>query len=114
MRLAHTMIRVKDLDEPLAFYTGRWNDAEEYHKRNLEARRATGDVLGAALAGYNLGELYLEAIERTGPGEWLGHTVRLDPVPGAKRREAIRSIIEEEARAFGERFARFTREFTGD
>jgi len=43
-----------------AFYTGAWEEAEDYHKRNLEARRSSGDVLGAALAGYNLGELYLE------------------------------------------------------
>jgi lauroyl/myristoyl acyltransferase len=44
--------------------------------------------------------IYLEAIERTGPGEWLGHTVPLRPAPGTERRDAVRSIIEQEARAF--------------
>jgi KDO2-lipid IV(A) lauroyltransferase len=44
--------------------------------------------------------IYLEAIERTGPGEWLGHTVSVRPAPGTERRDAVRSIIEQEARAF--------------
>ncbi len=44
--------------------------------------------------------LYLQAIERVGPGAWRGHTVRLRPPEGATRREATRAIVEQEARAF--------------
>jgi KDO2-lipid IV(A) lauroyltransferase len=54
----------------------------------------------AVLAVQTGAPLYLEAIERTAPGEWLGHTVRLRAEPGVTRREATRSILEQEARAF--------------
>jgi lauroyl/myristoyl acyltransferase len=57
--------------------------------------------IGPAVLSVQTGApIYLEAIERTGPGEWLGHTVRIKPEPGLSRREATRSIIEQEARAF--------------
>jgi lauroyl/myristoyl acyltransferase len=57
--------------------------------------------IGPAVLSVQTGApLYLEAIERTRPGEWLGHTVALRPDPGLSRREATRSILEQEARAF--------------
>ncbi|MBK5266740.1 MAG: tetratricopeptide repeat protein [Acidimicrobiia bacterium] len=43
-----------------AFYKGDWEACEEYHLRNRETTRELGDLLSRALAGYNLGELYLE------------------------------------------------------
>jgi KDO2-lipid IV(A) lauroyltransferase len=56
--------------------------------------------------------LYLEAVERTAPGEWLGHTVSLRPAPGSSRREATRSILEQEARAFERIVARAPEQWT--
>lgn len=56
--------------------------------------------------------IYLEAIERTGPGEWLGHTVPIRPRTGSTRREATRSIIEQEARAFERIIARAPEQWT--
>lgn len=43
-----------------AFYQGNWEACEEYHLQNREATQELGDLLSRALAGYNLGELYLE------------------------------------------------------
>jgi KDO2-lipid IV(A) lauroyltransferase len=57
--------------------------------------------IGPAMLSVQTGApIYLEAIERTGHGEWLGHTVPIRPSPGLQRRAAVRSIIEQEARAF--------------
>jgi len=56
--------------------------------------------------------IYLEAIERTAPGAWLGHTVPIRPAPGSARREAVRSIIEQEARAFERIIARAPEQWT--
>ena len=57
-------------------------------------------------------QLLLEAIERTGPGEWLGHTIALRPEPGAKRREATRQIMEQEVRAMERVIARAPEQWT--
>jgi tetratricopeptide (TPR) repeat protein len=43
-----------------AYMIGNWDACEEYHLANREALRDSGDVLGLALNGLNLGELYLE------------------------------------------------------
>ncbi len=43
-----------------AFYQGNWEACEEFHLKNREATEELGDLLSRALAGYNLGELYLE------------------------------------------------------
>jgi KDO2-lipid IV(A) lauroyltransferase len=56
--------------------------------------------------------IYLQAIERTGPGEWLGHTVPIRPQTGSTRRVATRSIIEQEARAFERIIARAPEQWT--
>jgi lauroyl/myristoyl acyltransferase len=56
--------------------------------------------LGPAMLSMQTGApLYLEAMERAEPGEWLGHTVALRAERGVKRREATRQLIELEARA---------------
>ena len=63
--------------------------------------------IGPALLSVQTGApLFLEAIERTGPGEWLGHTIELRAEPGARRREATRQILEQEARAMERVIAR--------
>jgi KDO2-lipid IV(A) lauroyltransferase len=69
--------------------------------------------IGPAVLSVQTGALiYLQAIERTAPGEWLGHTVRIRPAPGLTRREATRSIIEQEARAFERIVARAPEQWT--
>jgi lauroyl/myristoyl acyltransferase len=56
--------------------------------------------------------LYLEAIERTSPGAWLGHTVAIRPAPGVSRKEATRSIVEQAARTFERIIARAPEQWT--
>ena len=69
--------------------------------------------VGPAMLSLQTGaSLYLEAIERTGPGEWLGHTVPLRAEPGATRREAMRSILEQEVRTFERIIARAPEQWT--
>ena len=76
--------------------------------RNIAGRGSATTLFGAPLrlpigpamlAVQTGAPLFLEAIERTGPGEWLGHTIALRPEPGATRREATRQILEQEVRA---------------
>ena len=57
------------------FYTGNWAACEEYHLRNRQARVEMGDVLGGALAGYNLGELYMEQGRYDEASELLARTL---------------------------------------
>jgi KDO2-lipid IV(A) lauroyltransferase len=69
--------------------------------------------IGPAVLSVQTGApIYLQAIERTGPGAWLGHTVRIQPEPGLGRREATRSIIEHEARAIERIVARAPEQWT--
>jgi phosphatidylinositol dimannoside acyltransferase len=89
--------------------------------RNIAGRGSQVELFGAparlpvgpAMLAVGTGApLYLQAIERTGPGEWLGHTVRLRPPEGAPRREATRAILEQEARAFERIVARAPEQWT--
>jgi len=76
--------------------------------RNIVGRGALVQLFGAA-ARLPLGPamlslrtgapLYLEAMQRTDSGEWLGHTVALGAEPGVKRGEATRQLVEQEVRA---------------
>jgi len=69
--------------------------------------------LGPAMLAVKTGApLYLEAIERRGSGDWLGHTIPLRPEPGAKRREATRQLVEQEARAMERVIARAPEQWT--
>ena len=69
--------------------------------------------IGPAMLSLQTGApLYLEAIERGQPGRWLGHTIALRPEPGAKRREAMRQIIEQEVRAMERVIARAPEQWT--
>jgi KDO2-lipid IV(A) lauroyltransferase len=54
----------------------------------------------AALSAATGAPIWLQAVERIGLGRWVGHTVRIEPAPGATGRAAVRSILEAEARAF--------------
>ncbi len=83
--------------------------------RNIVGRGSAVELFGATtrlpigpamLAVQTGAPLYLQAIERIGPGDWIGHTVRLAPPAGAKRREATRAILELEARTFERIIAR--------
>ena len=69
--------------------------------------------IGPAMLSVQTGApLYLEAIERSDAGHWLGHTIALRPEPDAKRREATRQIIEQEARAMERVIARAPEQWT--
>ncbi|MFV2064396.1 MAG: lysophospholipid acyltransferase family protein [Chloroflexota bacterium] len=73
------------------------------------ARLPIGPAVLSARTGATI---YVQAIERTGPGEWAGHSVAIRPVPGAKRREVTRSALEQEARAIEEIVARAPEQWT--
>ncbi len=69
--------------------------------------------IGPAMLSVQTGApIFLEAIERTGPGEWLGHTIALRAEPGAARREATRQIMEQAARAMERVVARAPEQWT--
>lgn len=69
--------------------------------------------IGPAMLSVQTGApLYLEAIERTGPGEWRGHTVALRAAPGATRREATHQLVENAARAMERIIARAPEQWT--
>ncbi len=89
--------------------------------RNIVGRGTSVDLFGrpvrlpigpAMLSVQTGAPLYLEAIERSHTGHWLGHTIALRPEPGAKRREATRQIIEQEARAMERVIARAPEQWT--
>lgn len=73
------------------------------------ARIPTGPAVISVQTG---APLYLEVIERTTPGAWLGHTVRLRPAPEAARREAARSIVAQQVREFERLIARAPEQWT--
>lgn len=56
--------------------------------------------------------IYLHALERTGPGRWDGHTIVIRAEEGLSRRAAVRSIVEQEARAFERIIARAPDQWT--
>ena len=89
--------------------------------RNIVGRGSPVELFGAptrlpigpALLAVTTGApIYLQAIERTRRGVWLGHTVRLRPPAGASGRQATRAILEQEARHFERIIARAPEQWT--
>lgn len=84
--------------------------------RGLQVELFGGQVrlpIGPAMLSVQTGApLYLEAIERSGPGAWLGHTVALRAPEGAPRRAATRAIVEREAREMERIIARAPEQWT--
>lgn len=89
--------------------------------RNIVGKGSTMELFGAparlptgpaVLAVQTGAPLYLEVIERTGFGAWAGHTIRLRPRPGSTRREAARSMLEQQARGFEQVIARSPEQWT--
>jgi lauroyl/myristoyl acyltransferase len=119
--LGVTIVPVNDAAEALVAALRRGEAVGLVADRNIVGSGARVDLFGApvrlpigpAVLSVQTGApIYLQAIERTGPGEWLGHTVRIAPAPGLSRREATRSIIEQEARAFERIIARAPEQWT--
>lgn len=54
----------------------------------------------AVLAIQTGAPIHLQAVRRTTPGRWVGHTVPIHPPIEGERRAAIRAILEAQARAF--------------
>ena len=76
--------------------------------RNVLGRGSAVDLFGAparlpigpaVLSAQTGATIYLQAIERTKPGEWIGHTEAIRPDPEAPRRTVTRTLLEQEARA---------------
>jgi lauroyl/myristoyl acyltransferase len=76
--------------------------------RNVTGRGSAVELFGAparlpigpaVLSAQTGATVYLQAIERTGPGRWAAHTVAFRPDPTASRREVTRAIVTQEARA---------------
>jgi KDO2-lipid IV(A) lauroyltransferase len=60
----------------------------------------------AALAVATGAPIWLQAVERVGPGRWLGHTVRIEAAPETSGRAGVRGLLDAEARAFERIIAR--------
>lgn len=89
--------------------------------RNIVGRGSPVELFGAptrlpigpAMLALQTGApIYLQAIERTSRGVWLGHTVRLQPPSGVVGRQATRAILEQEARHFERIIARAPEQWT--
>jgi KDO2-lipid IV(A) lauroyltransferase len=119
--LGVTIVPVTDAAEHLVAALRRGEAVGLVADRNIVGSGAKVELFGgqarlpigpAVLSVQTGAPIYLQAIERTGPGEWLGHSVRIAPAPGLSRREATRSIIEQEARAFERIVARAPEQWT--
>lgn len=119
--LGVTIVPIRDAAEHLVAALERGEAAAVVADRNIVGSGVRVELFGApvrlpigpAVLSVQTGApIYLHAIERTAPGEWLGHTVPIRPRPGAARREATRSIIEQEARAFERIIARAPEQWT--
>jgi len=119
--LGATLVPIGGAAERLVAALQRGEAAGVVADRNVVGRGVPVELFGAPLrlpigpailAAQTGATIYLQAIERTGPGEWLGHTIAIRAEPGAQRREATRSIIEQEARAFERLIARAPEQWT--
>lgn len=119
--LGVTIVPLRDAAEHLIAALQRGEAVAVVADRNIVGSGIKVDLFGApvrlpigpAVLSVQTGApIYLQAIERTAPGEWLGHTVRIRPPAGATRREATRSIIEQQARAFERIIARAPEQWT--
>jgi KDO2-lipid IV(A) lauroyltransferase len=116
-----TIVPIGDAAEALVAALRRGEAVGIVADRNIVGRGSLVELFGApmrlpmgpALLSVQTGApLYLQAIERTGPGAWLGHTIRLQAPEGASRREATRAIMEQEARHFERIIARAPEQWT--
>jgi KDO2-lipid IV(A) lauroyltransferase len=121
LALGVTIVPVGDAAAAMVAVLERGEGVGIVADRNIAGRGAPVRLFGApvrlpsgpALLAVRTGApLYLEAIERTGPGEWLGHTIALRAEPGATRREATRQLLEQEARAMERIIARAPEQWT--
>ncbi len=116
-----TIVPLDKAAEALTEALGRGEAVGIVADRNIVGRGTPVELFGApirlpigpAMLSVQTGaSLYLEAIERSGTGHGLGHTIPLRPEPGAKRREATRQIIEQEVRAMERVIARAPEQWT--
>ncbi|MFV2065160.1 MAG: lysophospholipid acyltransferase family protein [Chloroflexota bacterium] len=119
--LGATIVPIKGAAEHLLAAIERGEVAGMVADRNVVGRGSPVDLFGAptrlpigpAVLSVQTGAtIYLQAIERSAPGEWLGHTVIIEHDPEAGRREATRSILQQEARAIERIVARAPEQWT--
>ncbi|MEX1343202.1 MAG: hypothetical protein AB1Z63_00885 [Candidatus Limnocylindrales bacterium] len=116
-----TIVPLENAAAALTAALGRSEAVGIVADRNIVGRGVPAELFGgpvrlpigpAMLSVQTGAPLFLEAIERTRDGRWLGHTIPLRPEAGAKRREATRQIIEQEARAMERVIARAPEQWT--
>jgi KDO2-lipid IV(A) lauroyltransferase len=119
--LGVTIVPVGEAAEALSAAIRRGEAVGLVADRNITGSGASVELFGAparlpigpAVLSVQTGApLYLQAIERTSPGAWLGHTIAIRAQPGLSRREAIRALLEAEARAFERVVARAPEQWT--
>jgi tetratricopeptide (TPR) repeat protein len=71
-----------------AFYTGQWDLAVGYLVEARTTYLSAGDVVGAALAGLSLGELYVDRNQRDDADEVLAESVRILRTAGLNAQKA--------------------------
>lgn len=116
-----TIVPLENAAEALTEALGRGEAVGIVADRNIVGRGTLVELFGgpvrlpigpAMLSVQTGAPLYLQAIERSDAGHWLGHTILLAPEPGAKRREATRQIIEQEVAAMHRVIARAPEQWT--
>ena len=69
--------------------------------------------IGPAVLSVQTGAtIFLSALERTGPGRWIGHTIAIRAQEGLSRRQAVREILAQEAHAFERIIAKAPEQWT--
>jgi KDO2-lipid IV(A) lauroyltransferase len=119
--LGVTIVPLGDAAESLIAALQRGEAVGVVADRNIVGSGVKVDLFGAparlpigpaVLSVHTGAPIFLEVIERTAPGAWAGHTVPIRPTAGLARREAVRDIIEQEARAFERLIARAPEQWT--
>jgi len=119
--LGATLVPIDGAAQSLVAALERGEAAGLVADRNVLGRGAEVELFGAparlpigpaVLSAQTGATIYLQAIERTGPGVWVGHSVAIRPDAGAKRREVTRSILQQEARAIEDIVARAPQQWT--
>jgi lauroyl/myristoyl acyltransferase len=119
--LGVTLVPIEGAAEHLVAAIERGEAGGLVADRNVAGRGSLVELFGAptrlpigpALLSAQTGAtIYLQAIERVGPGEWVGHTIVIRHSGDATRREATRSALEQEARAIERLIARAPEQWT--
>lgn len=119
--LGATLVPIDGAAQSLVAALERGEAAGLVADRNVTGRGSAVELFGAparlpigpaVLSAQTGATIYLQVIERTGFGTWVGHTVAIRPKAGVPRREVTRAILEQEARAIERIVARAPEQWT--